>query len=227
MIIAIVVMIVWQYPFLGSIRYPFIILGTWFHEMGHGLSSLMLGGKFFYLEIYENGGGVAYTQQSTTGFIPYRIQSALVAAGGLLGPSIFGGMLIVAAAHVQSAVWGLRILVTILVASILIWVRSLTGVVFLSLVAVVLIFISIQNRSRLAQWTLLFLGIECTLSTYLQLGYVFTYSFERFGAVQLSDTGAIAQNLFGPFWFWAILIMFLNIWILWRSYGYYLRIKYS
>ena len=59
--IAFLVFFIWQSPFLGQVRYPFLLLGTWFHEMGHGITALILGGKFEYLEIYSNGGGVAYT----------------------------------------------------------------------------------------------------------------------------------------------------------------------
>ena len=50
---AIVTAIMWQIPIGNYILYPFSILATWFHEMGHGLMALMLGGQFQKLEISE------------------------------------------------------------------------------------------------------------------------------------------------------------------------------
>ena len=226
-IIAFVVFLIWQLPSLGIIRYPFILLGTWFHEMSHGLTSMFLGGTFHHLEIYETGSGVAYTSEPTNGFISYRINRALVAAGGLMGPCVFGAGLIIASAKPNRSVWFLRGLIFLMVVSILIWIRSLVGTVILSLIAIVLIIISSRKSKKLAQWTLLFLGIQCTFSTYLQLNYLFTGTFVRDGKMSASDTQVIADNLFGTYWFWAIIIICISGYVLFKSYSYYLRSRVS
>ncbi|WP_010181773.1 M50 family metallopeptidase [Aquimarina agarilytica] len=222
-VIAFVVFMIWQTPLLGPIRYPFILLGTWFHEMGHGLTAVALGGHFSHLEIYENGGGVAFTSLSTHGWIPYAIARASVAAGGLLGPCIFGAILIMGAARANWSVWILRALIVLMVASILIWVRSLIGATVLSLIAAVLTLLSSLKNKAIAKWVLLFLGIQCTFSTYLQLNYLFTGTFERFGQTMTSDTQVIATNLFGFYWMWAIVICCISAYVLWKSYAFYLR----
>ena len=41
--------------------YPFTLLGTWVHEMGHGLGALLCGGRFDRLEIFEDASGLAFT----------------------------------------------------------------------------------------------------------------------------------------------------------------------
>ena len=64
-------------PYGWYISYPFRILGTWFHEMGHGLMGVITGGQFSHLEMNPDGSGVAYTLSS--GIIP----RALVAAAEL------------------------------------------------------------------------------------------------------------------------------------------------
>ena len=103
-IIAFIVFFIWQTPSLGSFRYPFMLLGTWFHEMGHGLTAILVGGDFKYLEIYQNGGGVAYSTVTNKIFsIPTA--SALTAAGGLLGPA-FAGAVSAFARTVSSALAG-------------------------------------------------------------------------------------------------------------------------
>ena len=42
-------------PFGNYLMYPFVILTTWFHEMGHGLTALMLGQNFDQLQIFADG----------------------------------------------------------------------------------------------------------------------------------------------------------------------------
>lgn len=223
-IIAILVFVIWQTPSLGVIRYPFILLGTWFHEMGHGLTALCLGGNFLYLEIFKNGGGVAFTSYNPQNlFLPYNITRALVAAGGLLGPCFVGSLLIISAVKNKWALWALRVLVLMIIASLIIWVRSIIGIAVLGCISLLLIGVLYSKKEHLIIWTVLFLGLQSTLSTYLQLNYLFTGTFIRDGAEQTSDTQQIANNLFGTYWFWAFIVIFISAIILWKSYRYYLR----
>jgi len=84
-LLSIVVLLMWYLPQLGIVRYPFMLLGTWFHEMGHGLTSILVGAHFDRLEIFPNGSGIAYTTYYSNAWIPMNIGRALVAAGGCLG----------------------------------------------------------------------------------------------------------------------------------------------
>jgi len=223
-IIAIIIFIIWQTPSLGIIRYPFILLGTWFHEMGHGITALCLGGDFKYLEVFENGGGVAYTAYNTQNlYLPYNITRALVASGGLLGPCFVGALLIISGVKNKSALWALIILVTIMILSIFLWVRSTIGIAVLALISIILISILYSKKTNLITWSVLFLGIQSTLSTYLQIDYLFTGTFIRDGAEKTSDTQQIANNLFGTYWFWALIIILISAFVLWKSYAYYLK----
>ena len=223
-IIAFIVFIIWQSPSLGILRYPFILLGTWFHEMGHGLTALILGGNFEYLEIFSNGGGVAYTSYNSQNiFLPYNITRALVAAGGLLGPCFIGALLIISAVKSKWVLWTLRILIVIMILSIIIWVRSGVGIAILGLISVLLIGVLYSKKTNLITWTVLFLGLQSTLSTYLQLDYLFTGTFIRDGTERTSDTQQIANNLFGSYWLWAFVIIIISAIVLWKSYSYYLR----
>lgn len=221
-IIAFIVFAIWQSPSLGTIRYPFILLGTWFHEMGHGLTALILGGDFTILKIFENGGGVAHVSYSNKIF-PANITGALISAGGLLGPCIMGALLIISATKNKTALWMLRLLIISIVFSVIIWVRSQIGIVVLIGISVLLSLILYIKNTKLIIWTILFLGLQSTLSTYLQLDYLFTSSFMRDGQKRISDTQAIADNLFGTYWFWAIVIVSISLMLLWKSYSYYLR----
>jgi len=204
------------------IQYPLLLLGTWFHEMGHGLTALLLGGKFYYLKIYDNGGGVAYSNVSFS-YLNYNIARAITSAGGLLGPAISGAILIASAKRKITSKITLWLLIVILVLSLCIWIHEWLALVILSIFAGILFFIAILGVRRLEAFTLLFLGTQCVLSTYLQTGYLFTKQFERDGRVQYSDTQMIAAHLSGTYWIWALLILLITVLLLYKSYRYYLR----
>ncbi len=220
--ISVLVFLLWQLPYFGYIQYPLLLLGTWFHEMGHGLTALLLGGKFYYLEIYDNGGGVAYSNVSFS-YLDYHIARAITSAGGLLGPAISGAILIASARNQITSKITLWLLLTIIVVSLCIWIHEMLALIILSVFAAILFFIAILRVRKLEAFTLLFLGTQCVLSTYLQTGYLFTKQFERDGRIQYSDTQMIAANLSGTYWMWAILILLISIVLLYKSYQYYLR----
>lgn len=220
--IAIIVFVIWQLPYFGWVQYPFILLGTWFHEMGHGLTAILVGGDFKYLEIYENGGGVAY-YTITDSYIPVSIANALVAIGGLLGPAITGSVLIISGKSPKITRIALRVLIGIMILSLILWIRSFWGMVILISFIVFLTGITFFKNQKLEVITILFLGLQSVLSTYLQLDYLFTKQFERDGTVQISDTEAIAVNTIGTYWIWAILIVLISIYLLWKSFQFYFR----
>ena len=223
-IIAIVVIAIWQLPYLGWVQYPFILLGTWFHEMGHGVTSLILGGTFEFLEIYKNGGGVAYANLGNS-YLPSNLATAIMAAGGLLGPAIIGSILIAAAKYHKSSMILLRLLVGVIILSLLLWIRSFWGLIVMSAYVFVLLGIMYLKNRKLEVITILFLGLQCILSTYLQIDYLLTKQFERNGAVQKSDTQVIAENTFGVYWLWALVIIFFSGIILWKSFKFYFNRK--
>jgi hypothetical protein len=223
-IIAIVVIAIWQLPYLGWVQYPFILLGTWFHEMGHGVTSLILGGTFEFLEIYKNGGGVAYANLANS-YLPSSLAKAIMAAGGLLGPAIIGSIFIAAAKYHKSSMILLRLLVGVIILSLLLWIRSFWGLIVMSAYVFVLLGIMYLKNRKLEVITILFLGLQCILSTYLQIDYLFTKQFERNGAVQKSDTQVIAENTFGVYWLWAIVIMLSRSYIIWKSIKFYFSRK--
>jgi len=221
-IVAIIVVVLWQLPYFGWVQYPFRLLGTWFHEMGHGLTAVLLGGSFKHLEIYENGGGVAYYHLAGS-YLPSFAGNALVAAGGLLGPAVVGALLIVSAKSHKGSMIALRILIGMMVLSLLLWIRSFWGITVMSAFAIFLFVITLFKSRKLEVIVILFLGLQSVLSTYLQLDYLFTKQFERHGTIQISDTQAIAENTVGTYWIWAILIIFISMYLLWKSFRYYFK----
>lgn len=188
-------------PFGNYLIYPFMILGTWFHEMGHGLAALALGFDFERLLIYADGSGVA---ESRTPADISPLARAAIAAGGPLGPSFIGSALILASARRKlwrGALVGLAAIITI---STVIWVRTTTGWIVLPMIAAGLALLAWRGKDGLVQFMLQFLGMLAALSMFLSWDYLFMESAVVGGQLILSDTGAIAQSLALPHWFWAL-----------------------
>ena len=99
---AFVTVALWQMPFGNFVLYPFTILATWFHEMGHGLTAIALGGRFEKLMIFSSGSELAYHG----GHLALgSFGRALVSAGGLMGPPVAGMTLLLASRSCLSKKW--------------------------------------------------------------------------------------------------------------------------
>ena len=204
---AFMTVVLWQMPFGNLVLYPFTILATWFHEMGHGLTAISLGGHFDKLLIFPNGSGLAYNSGR---LMLGALGKALVSAGGLMGPAIAGMVLLLASRDLKSAKRALFALGILLIFSTLIWVRSWTGWLILPLLGTVILYLSIESIAWLQIFAVQFLGVQACISSYRQLGYLFSHSVTIGGRTMPSDTGRIAQLLGLPYWFWGALIAIIS-----------------
>lgn len=205
-VIAVVTAILWQFQAGRYILYPFTILGTWFHEMGHGLSAMILGGSFKKLEIYANGSGLAIHSGT---LLLGNIGNAIVAAAGPIGPSIAGAAFMLSSGKAKSTKFMLYFLGILLIISALIWVRPLFGFgfIFILIFGTAIFFIARKADFGLQRFTLRFLGVQACLSVYLSIDYLFSPGANVSGYQYLSDTSVIQQNLFLPYWMWGALIL--------------------
>ncbi len=210
---ALLTVFLWQIPFGHLMLYPFTILATWFHEMGHGLTALLMGQSFKQLLIFPNGSGIAY---HTAGG---RLTGALVAAGGLLGPPIAGCLFILNSTSIKRSRFFLGFLGIFLLVSTVIWVRTSFGWVILPLLGVSMLGIAAKGPGWLQQIVIQFLGVQACVSTYRQLDYLFMESANVGGRQMLSDTGHMAEALLLPYWIWgsiiagaSFLLLALSLW---------------
>ncbi|MFC2130759.1 M50 family metallopeptidase [Bacteroidota bacterium] len=214
---AVITIVLWQIPGGFWILYPFTILGTWFHEMGHGLAALLLGGNFHRLEIYSNGSGLAmYSGTLLFG----NIGRALVAAGGPLGPTIAGATFIAFSPNKTITRFLLYILSFVLIISVILWIRSWVGIGIILVFGLAIIIIATKANDDIKALALQFMGVQACVSVYLSFGYLFSQGASIGGNSYLSDTAIIAQSLFLPYWFWGGLIILLSIFLIFKSLKY-------
>lgn len=208
-------------PFGGLILYPFTLFTTWVHEMGHGLTALLVGGGFDRLEIFSDASGLAHTAS----YPGWRM--AAVSAGGLLAPPILGALVLALVHGPRRARVFLAATALLLLVSMLIWVRSATGLVAMPILAALLGWSAWrgfqakpQRRVLLAQA----LGVLLAVDTATRMvKYVFTPKVTIDGETRASDIAAIAENLGGHYLLWGVAItaialglLALGLWRAWR-----------
>ncbi|KPP94798.1 M50 family metallopeptidase [Erythrobacter sp. HL-111] len=209
-------------PFGNYLIYPFMILTTWFHEMGHGLTALLLGHHFERLVIYPSGSGVA---ESFIAGDASRLTRAAIAAGGPLAPSLVGAVLILASAHPRAwrpALWAMAGAIAL---SVLVYVRSMVGVIVLPLVAALIALIAARAPAGFVRFSLQFLGVLGAMSMLRDFDYLFTERTVIAGQAMLSDTGQIEAALGLPHWVWAGLILGVSALMIGASLRYALAEK--
>lgn len=214
--IALVSILLWQTALGSLILYPFTILATWFHEMGHGLAAMLTGRGFERLLIFADGSGFAESWRPSDG---YRVTDALIAASGPLGPAIAGALLIVASRSPGATRNALAVLGVALILSTLVWVRSLTGWLVLPALGLAILALALRGSPSWRDFVIQLLGVQACISVWRQFDYLFTPGGHVGGELQRSDTGAIADVLFLPYWFWGAGISLVILALLWASFS--------
>ncbi len=217
LVIAIITAALWQFQIGRYILYPFAILGTWFHEISHGLAALILGGNFHKLDLYPNGSGIAYYSGDL--FLG-NFGNALVAMAGPMGPALFGGCLILASKNKNSANIFLTLFATFLIISDIIWIRTAFGIIIIGIIAILLFLLSKFGSDQFKIISLQFLGMQAIMSIYLSINYLFSKSGGIGTNIYYSDTQVIENYLILPYWIWGILILVISALILIFSLRY-------
>jgi len=218
MVLLLALLVLWGIHYMpgsGYILYPLMLFDTMVHEMGHGLTALLLGGRLDKLELFTDGSGLAHCA------VRHSWQHALVAAGGLLGPPFMAAFAFSAARSPRGArVWVLGMAV-FLMGCLIGFVRGGMAWPFLLVMSLLLMAIGLRGKAQLVQVTTLVLGLELSVLTYTRSDYLFVGSATVNGATQVSDVGAIAAVLILPYWFWGALIgLFSALLIGWEARSY-------
>ena len=213
--IALASIILWQTRLGSLLLYPFTILATWFHEMGHGIAAMLTGRGFERLLIFADGSGVAESLGPADG---YRLTDALIAASGPLGPAIAGALLIVASRSPTATRNALVVLGVALILSTLIWVRSLAGWLVLPALGLAIVALALRGSLSLDRFVIQLVGVQACISVWKQFAYLFSPGGNVGGQMQRSDTGAIADVLLLPYWFWGAAISAAILALLWWSF---------
>ncbi len=188
-------LLLYRVPYGRYVAYPLVLLSTFAHEMGHGTGALLIGGGFSSLEMASDASGLAHLR------IPNgRLARAFTSAGGLVGPAFLAALFFGLARRPKSAHVGLVLFGVASLLALLIVVRSVVGGLFVGGLAAFCLFLGVRSSGRVAQWVLVFMAVQLSLSVFSRGDYLFT---ETAGNGP-SDVAQMADALFLPYWFWGV-----------------------
>ncbi|MGI9017530.1 MAG: M50 family metallopeptidase [Euzebya sp.] len=203
----------------GLIGYPLVLLSTFVHEVAHGLTAVLVGGRFLDLRVFADGSGAALT--ATNGG---ALQRAAVAAGGLIGPAIAAGVGFTLGRRPRTARVTLLVGSLLLMVMAVLWVRSLVGwFVVIGLIAVSLGVGLAIRQDHWSQLWLIFLSVQLGLSVFSRGEYLFASSATTGAGFGPSDSSAISDALFLPYWFWGGVCGLFSLAVL--AYGAWLFLR--
>lgn len=192
-------------PFGRFLLYPFTLLATWVHEMGHGLAALCVGGSFSALEIFSDASGLAHTAERA-GF-----PSGVVAAAGLLAPPIVGAGVLALSRGPRRARVVLLVLAAALTASLAIWVRSMAGFIAIPIALALMVYAAVKLEGNRRTLFAQFVGLTLGLDTISRLDYLFTRSVIIDGVPHPSDIALVATAWGGPDLLWGLLLAAVSL----------------
>lgn len=192
-------------PFIGLINYPFRLLLTMVHELGHGLAALVTGGKFNWFVIYPNGSGLTQTAGG------WRF---VIIPAGYLGVALFGAILILLgrshrwSRRAMAVIGGALIVLTILYGLPTIFsgqifsgiLTMLSGVIF----GLIFLWVAVRAAPAWIIFLLHLLAIEAGLTAFSDLITLIGIS-TRFFNVPVNDAQNMAELTFVPAIVWALL----------------------
>jgi hypothetical protein len=200
------IVLVWQLPYGRLLLYPLSLLATFAHEMGHGLTAQLLGAQFDELMLYADGSGMAVWHGNLG-----RVATALVAAGGLLGPTLAGVSLLLLSRQARFARAVLVLLAMLIAVSVILWTRNAFGALFLLVLATLLALAAKALSETAAAFLLHLMAITLCLSCFTDLGYMFSNQALVVGVAHLSDSAVISHTLGLPYWFWGAALALLSL----------------
>jgi hypothetical protein len=191
------IVLTWQLPYGRQLLYPLSLLATFAHELGHGLTALLTGAEFDQLLLHTDGSGLAQWHGN-----PSRLDMALIAAGGLVGPTVAGVLVLLVSRSPRVARPVLAALAILITASTMLWVRNFFGVLFLLALAAALGLAARFLPNAVAAFVVHLIAATLCLSWFNDLDYMFSSQAVVNGVVHPSDSALIAQALWLPYWFW-------------------------
>jgi hypothetical protein len=207
-------------PFGRLIFYPLTLLATWIHEMGHGLTALVVGGHFDHLDVYGNASGLAFTSSA------HPWQAGLIAAGGLLAPPLVGALLLAVSRGPRRARVVLAVVAVAIVASLAIWVRSLAGWIALPIDVAVLVYFAVRRSPRSRMVFAQLLGVVLAMDTVSRVDYLFSADTMIEGVARPSDIVGVAGAFGGQYLVWGAGLALVSLGLLafglraaWRDEG--------
>lgn len=208
----VVTLLLYAVPYGNLVAYPLMLPSTLAHEAGHGVTAMLVGGRFHELTVWADGSGVAQWSAE-----PSRLRLAAVAAGGLVGPALVAAVGFYLGRRPHRARKTLGTVAVVLAIALILLVRGLFAWLFVAFVAGLCALVARRADAKVARLVLIFLSVQLALSVFSRADYLFTPIAATASGNMPSDTALIAQALWLPYWVWGTLCGAVSLVVL--AYG--------
>lgn len=163
------------FPWGQYVLYPFKLFTTWVHECGHAFAALLMskwvGGGVQNITLHADTSGLTHYTLGDS-----RLARGFVASWGYLGATAVGCLLLWAARSAVPATWVFWTLGSLMVLSVVFWVRNVFGVVSVLVLATILVLATTKAKGPYLQFGLQFLAVQTALNALFDLRTLFGLS---------------------------------------------------
>jgi hypothetical protein len=198
-----------QLPLGGLVLYPFKVLGTWMHEISHGIVMFLTGVGFDRMDVYQDGSGLAFADGSAG-----PVGKTMIAAAGYMGTPLWGVLLLWVGQDPRGARRALGIMSILLGVTAALFIANSFGQGAIGATALVLCAVAIFLPSR---WVVLltnFIAAQACIGAVVDIRVLYRPFLVVDGEERGSDAHQMAEATFGTdarsaIWFWA------STWLVW------------
>ncbi|ACA86391.1 M50 family metallopeptidase [Shewanella woodyi] len=188
---------------LPYISVPFKWLESYFHELSHGLASLVTGGSVSHIQLFPNGAGLCFTQ----GGWPIAIGFS-----GYFGAALWGYLIFILATWPKGIRVSFAFLGSAVVLTTLLWGRDLLTISILACLAVLFLLPLKLNNNRFMDSGLRVMALMIMLNALASPTVLLGLSGK-------GDASMLASQTWIPAWVWVfvwLVISALMIFLCWR-----------
>jgi hypothetical protein len=198
-----------QLPYGGMVLYPFKVLGTWMHEISHGLVMLLVGVGFDRMDVYKDGSGLAFAEGSAG-----PVGKGLIAAAGYMGTPLWGVALLWLGQDQRSARRALAVVGLLLAITAVAFIANPFGQVAIGIMALVVVGAGLFLPGHWAALLCNFVAAQACIGALVDIRVLYRPFLVVAGEERGSDAHQMASATFGhtqpwAIWFWA------SVWLLW------------
>ena len=202
--LGLLIVLVWQVPWLSALVYPFRLFGTFVHELCHGLAAMVTGGYFHRFEVQTDLSGVAWSAGGIR---------MIVASAGYVGSAVIGGVLILLYQRLLSARVLLIGIGIVLGVMCLLFVRNLFGIASGLGLSAVCVLAGFKLGESWRDLLLMTLALQLILDGYNSLFTLFALARSS----THTDAHTMAQLTHLPASLWVLIWMLLSSFLLFHA----------
>jgi hypothetical protein len=190
----IAILVLWRLPYVSTLVYPLRLLGTFVHELAHGLTALGTGGEFRRFTVEPDLSGLAWS----AGGWRWMVSSA-----GYVGSTLFGGVLMLLATRGVPSRALLMIGGVLLGVLCAFFVRNVFGVVTGLSLAAVLVLAGFWLKENWADGVLMVISLQLILDACNSLVYLIRISGDdtvRTDALNMAQATGVPAVVWACVW---------------------------